>query len=168
MSEGAYTKEKPIREDTKMMKLRWLVLAASVLWATVAAAQKNESLDEQKKCDAQASKVYHEGRALEGHHGEDSTGMNGYTSHFDPATNICYVWVRWAKIDKKGPTFADNISDAFEGRLYASYMWMNLEGKKSWEVTPSICSVKPRKQEEITCKTEEEFVSLVDKYFGIG
>jgi len=77
-----------------MMKLRWLVLAASVLWATVAGAQKNASLDEQKKCDAQASKVYHQGRALDGHHEEDTTGMNGYTSHFAPVTNICYVWVR--------------------------------------------------------------------------
>jgi len=150
------------------MKLKWFVFAASVLWAASAGAQKNASLDEQKKCDAQASKVYHQSRELEGHHGEDASGMNGYTSHFDPATNICYVWVRWAKIDKQGGSFADTIEDAFEGRVYASYMWMNLEGKKFWEVTPTACSVKPRKQEEITCKTEEEFDRLVDKYFGIG
>ena len=150
------------------MKLKLFILAASVLWATVAGAQKNATLDEQKKCDAQASKVYHQGREWDGHHTEDPTGMNGYTSHFDPATNICYVWVRWAKIDKQGGSFADTIEDAFEGRVYANYMWMNLEGKKFWEVTPTTCSVKPRKQDEITCKTEEEFDSLVDKYFGIG
>src|ERR1700724_2002233 len=119
-----------------MMKLKWLVLAASVLWATVAGAQKNASLDEQKKCDAQASKVYHEGRAMEGFHSEDPSGMNGYPSHFDPATNICYVWIHWTKIDKQSSSFADTISDAFEGRQYASYMWFNLDGKKFWEVKP--------------------------------
>jgi hypothetical protein len=150
------------------MRVRWLILVATVLWADVAAAQKNASLNEQKKCDAQASKVYHEGRALEGHHGEDATGMNGYTSHFDSATNICYVWVRWAKVDKQGGTFADTISDAFEGRVYASYMWMNLEGKKFWEVKPTECWVKPRKQEKMSCESEDAFASLVDKYFGIG
>jgi len=149
------------------MKLRWLVLAASVLWATLAGAQKNASLEEQKKCDAQASKVYHEGRARDGFHGEDSTGMNGYTSHFDPATNICYVWVRFSKIDDKTITFADTISDAFEGRLYASYLWFN-PGKKAWEVKPTECWIKPRKQEKISCESEDDFDSLVDKYFGIG
>jgi hypothetical protein len=143
-----------------------LVLMLAV--PSLARAQKNASLDEQKKCDAQASKVYHQGRELDGHHTEDSTGMNGYTSHFDPTTNICYVWIRWAKVDKQGGSFADTIEDAFEGRVYANYVWMNLEGKKFWEVKPTTCSVKPRKQEEITCKTEEEFDSLVDKYFGIG
>jgi hypothetical protein len=150
-----------------MMKLTWLVLAASVLGAPVGGAQKNASLDEQKKCGAQASKVYHDGRARDGYHGEDSTGMNGYTSHFDPATNICYVWVRYGKIDGKTVTFADTVSDAFEGRLYASYLWLN-PGKRAWEVQPTNCWVKPRKQEQITCKTQEEFDSLVDKYFGIG
>jgi hypothetical protein len=81
---------------------------------------------------------------------------------------VCYVWVRWSKIEKNKASFADTISDAFEGRIYASYIWMNLEGKKAWEVAPTMCSVKPRGQSEITCKSEDEFVSLVDKYFGIG
>jgi hypothetical protein len=151
------------------MKLKtiYIVFLLAILGPRITPAQKNASLDEQKKCDAQASRVYHEGRARDGYHGEDSTGMNGYTSHFDPATNICYVWVRYGKTDGNTVTFADTISDAFEGRLYASYLWFN-PGKKAWEVQPTTCSVKPRKQEEITCKNEEEFDSLVDKYFGIG
>ena len=150
------------------MKVRWLVLAASILWAIVAGAQsKSATLDEQKKCDAQASKRYHEGRARDRHHEEDTTGMNGYTSHFNPETNICYVWVRYSKIDDKTVTLADTISDAFEGRVYANYLWFN-PGKKAWEVTPTSCWVKPRKQDQIMCKTQEEFDSLVDKYFGIG
>lgn len=150
-----------------MMKLRWFLLAFSILWSSAAFAQKNASLDEQKRCDAQASKVYHDGRARDGYHGEDSTGLNGYTSHFDPATNICYVWVRYGKVDGQNVTMADTISDAFEGRLYASYVWFN-PGKKAWEVEPTNCWVQPRKQARITCKNADEFDSLVDKYFGIG
>ena len=150
------------------MKFKWLILMVSLLWAVAAGAQKNASLDEQKKCDGQASKVYHHGRELEGYHAEDSTGMNGYTSHFDPATNICYVWVRWAKIDKESITFADTIEDAFEGRVYASYMWMNFGEKKAGEVKPIECWAKPRKQDKLMCESEDDFDKLVDKYFGIG
>ncbi len=149
------------------MKLKIIFVLLMFAVPGIARAQKNASLDEQKKCDAQASKVYHEGRARDGFHGEDSTGMNGYTSHFDPATNICYVWVRYSKIDDKTITFADAISDAFEGRLYGSYLWFN-PGKKAWEVEPTECWVKPRKQDKITCKAQDEFDSLVDKNFGIG
>lgn len=161
--------ESAAREQPMKFKILFVVLLASAV-SSIVRAQKNASLDEQKKCDAQASKVYHEGRARDGYHGEDSTGMNGYTSHFDPATNTCYVWIHFSTIDDKTVTLADTISDAFEGRLYASYLWFNPlnAGKKFWEVKPMTCSVKPRKQGEITCKTEEEFDSLVDKYFGIG
>jgi hypothetical protein len=135
---------------------------------TTAQTPQRATLAQQKTCDAQASKQFHDGRKLDGHLKEDPSGLNGYTSHFDPSVNVCYVWVRWGKIDKNGASFADTISDAFEGRIYASYMWINLQGKQAAEVTPTICSVKPRGQDEITCKSEEEFVRLVDKYFGIG
>jgi|SRR5579862_1677852 len=150
------------------MKLRLLALAASILLATTAGAQKNANLDEQKKCDAQANKVYHQSRELDGHHTEDSTGMNYYTSHFDPSLNSCYVWIRWAKMDKDGFAFANTVEDAFEGRVYASFMWMNLNGKKAWEVKPIECWVKPRKQEKISCESEDDFDKLVEKNFGIG
>jgi hypothetical protein len=144
-----------------------LVCAQSKATTTVQTPQR-ATLAQQKMCDVQASKRFHDGRMLDGHPKEDPSGMNAYTSHFDPSVNVCYVWVRWGKIDKDGASFADTISDAFEGRIYASYMWMNLEGKKSSEVTPTFCSVKPRGQDEITCKSQEEFDRLVDRYFGIG
>ena len=89
-------------------------------------AQKSATPSQQKVCDAQASKVYHEGRRLNGHLKEDSSGMNGYTSHFDPSTNVCYVWVHFGQFKDNTVTFADTISDAFEGRIYASYLWFTL------------------------------------------
>jgi hypothetical protein len=144
-----------------------LVCAQSKKTPTTQAPQR-ATLAQQKMCDAQASKRFHDGRILDGHLKEDPSGMNGYTSHFDPSVSVCYVWVRWAQIDKNGASFADTISDAFEGRVYASYMWMNLQHKQAAEVAPTTCSVKPRGQDEITCTSEEEFDRLVDKYFGIG
>jgi hypothetical protein len=151
-----------------MNKTITVVILGLMFCMPISAQQPRATLAKQNMCDAQASKVFHKGWKLEGHFKEDPSGMNGYTSHFDPSANVCYVWVRWGKIDKGGVSFADTISDAFEGRIYASYIWVNLKGKKYWEVTPTLCSVKPRGQDEITCKSEEEFVSLVDKYFGIG
>jgi hypothetical protein len=145
-----------------------LVCAQSTRTPTIAQTPQRATLAQQKMCDAQASKRFHDGRISEDYLKEDPSGMNGYTSHFDPSLNVCYVWVRWGKIDKNGASFADTISDAFEGRIYASYMWMNIEGKKSSEITPTLCNVKPRGQDEITCKSEEEFGRLVDKHFGIG
>lgn len=63
----------------------------------------------------------------------------------------------------------DNVYDAFEGRTYASYFWINPEEKKHWEeVKPSICNIKPPGEDEITCSSSDEFHKLVDKYFGIG
>jgi hypothetical protein len=60
------------------------------------------------------------------------------------------------------------VYDAFEGRVYADYLWISDKVKKFWEVPPMSCSVKPRGQDEITCKSSAEFDRLVDKHFGIG
>ena len=62
----------------------------------------------------------------------------------------------------------ETVSDAFEGRGYASYVWVNAENKKYWEVAPMTCVAYPRGQTEITCKSSDEFDALVDKYFGIA
>jgi|HubBroStandDraft_6_1064221.scaffolds.fasta_scaffold00716_6 hypothetical protein len=113
-------------------------------------------------CDEQARKKFH----------EDDPKPNAsteYTSHFDANANVCYVMVHRADTDKKGtPSVSNAVYDAFEGRVYASYVWVNSQRKKYWEVAPIECSVKPHGQAEITCKSSEEFEELVDRNFGIG
>ena len=91
-----------------------------------------------------------------------------FTSHFDTKSNICYILVHG------GGTYLGHASvnylvfDAYEGRVYASYDWFNNQDKKYWEVTPIECNVKPRNTDAINCKTDDEFESLIDKYFSIG
>jgi len=33
------------------------------------------------------------------------------------------------------------VYDAFQGRVYANYIWINAKGKKYWEVAPTECDV---------------------------
>lgn len=72
--------------------------------------------------------------------------------------------------NEKGKIFSNStlVYDAFEGRVYANYPWFSQDGRKYWEVAPMECSVKPRGQDEISCKSSDEFERLVDKHFGIG
>ncbi len=104
-------------------------------------------------------------------------GPAEYANHYDAKANVCYIMVRELtmltdKDDAKDKTLSTSIVvyDAFEGRVYANYLWMNRlkEGKKYWQIKPTECSVKPQGQGELDCVTSEEFEKLVDKYFGIG
>jgi hypothetical protein len=81
---------------------------------------------------------------------------------------VCYVRVHRANEDYGVPVVSDVVYDAFEGRVYANYVWTNSQQKKYWEVAPAECSVKPREQPEIVCRSSEEFDELVDKNFGIS
>jgi hypothetical protein len=45
---------------------------------------------------------------------------------------------------------------------------VNTEKKKYWEVAPVECYVKPLGHAKIQCKSNDEFETLVEKYFGIG
>jgi len=107
-------------------------------------------------CDEQAGKKFHE-------YGHGASDM--YTSHYDPAVNVCYTRVR--SIGGTPPMVTDGVYDAFGGRVYANYMWMNSKNKKIWEVSPSACEIHiPGKPVE-TCKTDAEFDELTEKYFGV-
>jgi len=121
-------------------------------------------LEQQKMCDVQAGKFFHEyWRREKGDIRLDNT------SHFDPRMNICYILVIHKTITSYGsPSNSMAVFDAFEGREYASYIWINSEHKKFWEVKPGMCEVDPQEHDTIYCKSEAEFLRLVDKYFGIG
>lgn len=114
------------------------------------------SLTQQKMCDEQAAKKFNENG-----HGK----FDGYTSHYDPAVNVCYI-----RVDSTGanpPTVTTIVYDAFGGRVYANYSWINSQNKQFWEVSPSMCEIHiPGKPDE-TCKTDTQFDELTEKYFGI-
>ena len=129
------------------MKTLLLILSLTAVTA-YGQAQTHAPLTQQKVCDVQArrfAKEYFESNDV-------------YTSHYDTAANVCYMWIHHLT-----STFtSDTVYDAFEGREYASY-WDDFH-------TPivAVCYVKPRGHEKIQCKNSDEFEQLVDKYFGIG
>lgn len=124
------------------------------------------TLAQQKMCDEQARKKYLENR-LSDFDAKSNQFTSSYTSHYDPTVNICYVRVHSLSADKKGSMVSDVVYDAFGGRVYATYIWLNSEGKKFWEVPPSECDVEiPGKPEE-KCNSNTEFDELSEKYFGV-
>src|SRR5262245_5148963 len=77
---------------------------------------REASLAQQKMCDEQANKKFHEDNP-------HPTEMDFYTSHYDPKTNVCYMRVSSSSTKYISTSVA--IYDAFEGREYAFYMWIN-------------------------------------------
>jgi hypothetical protein len=118
------------------------------------------TLAQQKMCGEKAEKEFHK-------YNPKASPLDDYTSHYDAQANVCYMMVHTV-LTNQGVSVSNIVTDAFEGRGYASYIWINPQGKKYWEVAPNDCTVKPRGQAIITCKSSEEFEGLVDKYFGIG
>jgi hypothetical protein len=115
------------------------------------------SLAQQKMCDEQAAKKFSEN----GHGKYDS-----HTSHYDPTVNVCYVRVNSIS-GEKFPIVADLVYDAFGGRVYANYMWINSQNKQAAEVSPSQCEIHVPGKPDETCKTDAEFDHLTEKYFGV-
>jgi hypothetical protein len=121
------------------------------------------TLAQQKMCAEQAKKAFDDDEQRSRQSGSKGT-LSDYTSHFDPEKNICYV-----RINSISATVISTIVyDAFERRLFASYGWVNANGKKFWEVKPMECKVLPPKIEPITCQSDDEFNALVEKWFGVS
>lgn len=93
--------------------------------------------------------------------------LDTYTSHYDPRVNVCFVRVN--SFGSAGPaSVTDVIYDAFGGRVYATYIWVNPLKRKFWEVPPSECDVEiPGKPEE-QCTSTDAFNQLTEKYFGVA
>lgn len=146
-SQNRATKSKPAAEAVKEQPLRAATLA------------------EQKMCDEQATKKFREDNPKRE---PNSNDMTNYRSHYDPKANICYIRVDSTIADKNSISNLVMIYDAFEGRGYGSYTWINNQHKKYWEVSPVECSVQPLGKQEIKCSSIEEFNRLAETHFGIG
>jgi hypothetical protein len=127
---------------------------------------RQATLAQQKMCADQAQRSFNESAFSEPK--KTDTESYEYTSHYDAAANVCYIMVHGAPTGRGALSSSDVVYDAFEGRVYANYIWINTENKKYWEVPPTECSVKPRGGDEIICRSSDEFETLIDKHFGIG
>jgi len=157
------------------MKTFALIVFSLLSWS-VADGQEPRlaTLAQQKMCADQAKRAFNESDASKPIRDKTMRRVSPaeYTSHYDAKANVCYIMVRENDIfDKDNEKTVSNsmvVYDAFEGRVYANYLWFSQKDKKYWEVAPMDCNIKPRGQDEITCKSSEEFQHLVDKHFGIG
>ncbi len=124
------------------------------------------SLAQQKMCDEQAGKKFRENQSTD-NIPKSKTIITSYTSHYDPAVNVCYIRVTSTSADKF-PIITDVVYDAFGGRIYANYLWINSQNKKAWEVSPATCEIHIPGRPDETCKSSEEFDELTEKYFGVA
>jgi hypothetical protein len=120
---------------------------------------KATSIDLQSKCAKQAQEAF----KRDGFEGEKGAS---FSNHYNQKLNKCFVQVE--SVDWKtapGTVFTNKVlSDAFEGKVYAEYMWRSDKVKKYWEVPPLRCSVTLLSGEEKDCHSSDEFDRQVKAY----
>jgi hypothetical protein len=160
------------KKTTNMKNLAILILAVVLTGLASAQNAPAPTITQQRACRAQANTVLQEERkqwASPGH----LIAFSNVTSRFEASTGTCYARTDFIisvknKNGTDGVILTTTVQDAFGGTIYASNMWDNSQGKKFWEVPDlTICSVKPRGQAEVICKTTDEFMALIDKDFGL-
>jgi hypothetical protein len=120
------------------------------------------TLSQQKMCAAQAHQKF-----VETYPAEDPNAPTVYTSHYDPRVNVCFMMVHRITTNQDSSMIWYEVDDAFEGRVYASYLSVN-STKAVGQVTPRDCTVRPFGEQPTTCKSSDEFEALVEKRFGIA
>ncbi len=125
--------------------------------ASASKAEASASLELQGKCARQALEWF---KAM----GWDKERFAVFTDHYSPKLNKCFVEVENTSVDYGVPMNSKIVADAFEGKLYGSYVWDNPRGKKYWEVPPTICRVTLSSGEEKQCRSSEEFDELAKQY----
>jgi len=92
--------------------------------------------------------------------------MTNFDNHYSAKVNKCFVRLTSmaSQVKPRVPTINRLVFDAFEGKVYASYMWMNDGGKKFWEVPPFDCTVTSLSGEKRLCKSAEEFDELIKQF----
>jgi hypothetical protein len=119
------------------------------------------SLELQEKCARQAREEFK-------HEGLEGKQTANFSNHYNPKLGKCFVEVEYTDFKTPGGIFVSRtVVDAFEGKVYASYMWNNNTKKKYWEVPPLKCSVTLLSGEEKLCNSEdgpEGFNAQVKQY----
>jgi hypothetical protein len=115
------------------------------------------SLETQGKCSKQATIAFAEG-------GWKRNAFVDYTNHYNAALNKCFVEITDNNLIDGHPSHSTTLADAFEGKVYGTYTWINSQEKKWWEVSPVECTVTTISGEEKHCSSSDEFDALVKGY----
>jgi hypothetical protein len=121
-------------------------------------SQRQADLNLQQKCAEQARKEFTAW-------GWAKNPMASFENHYNSHLNKCFMLI--SDMSTVGDTtFTNkNLSDAFEGRSYAEYMWHTVKDKKYWEVSPSLCKVTLPSGEDTFCQSDVEFDDLINKLY---
>jgi hypothetical protein len=123
--------------------------------AALTATPKAEAypLEFQERCAEQARKSFKE-------LGYKTTDMASYESHYNARIKKCFIQVAYSDANAQ----SRNVSDAYEGKSYAEYMFISDKVKKYWEVKPFICRATLLTGESQQCQSTDEFDELIKVY----
>jgi hypothetical protein len=140
-------------EHSKSAQIAKLENDLHAIKSTSAAA----NLETQGKCARQAQVAFTEA-------GWKRSASVDYTNHYNAELNKCFIEITNNEIEHGQPSRSILLADAFEEKEYGSYLWINSQGKKWWEVSPLECEVTLISGEKQHCASSEEFDKLVNTY----
>jgi hypothetical protein len=146
-----------MKKDDEWRNSKGLILAAALLCLVAVPGARAEethaaSLAEQKTCDEQAHKKYHEIT-------DNALFTGSYVgSHYDSKEGACYFRYEMSRIlhEDKELEFGSLVRDAFSGKVLAIF----LSGDRHPQ--DYICAVGSTQ-----CKDSTEFNTLVEQRFGL-
>jgi hypothetical protein len=113
---------------------------------------KHPSLSEQKMCSDQAEKSFK---------ASSDVAHGTFTDHYDPEAKVCYIEITSRVFDHDKFTYGHVIYDAFEGRVYGSFLSLSNKPEDLME-----CYVQPLNEPKTVCHSSDEFDALAVKLFG--
>lgn len=123
----------------------------------VKAEPAHVSLELQGQCARQAEAEF----KREGYAQSD---LAWFENHYNSALGKCFVAVHNTSTANGIPSSSILIVDAYEGKVYGTYVWVNGKGQKYWEVSPSECNVVQASGEKKKCQSQDEFDKLAKAY----
>lgn len=125
--------------------------------AEVKTAPQATSMELQGQCAKQAAIAFKQS-------GWSTEKLADSTNHYNTRLGKCFVEITNTTIENGHPGHSDMVSDAFEGKVYGSYEWINVTKKQFWEVPPTECEVIMPTGETKYCKSSGEFEDLIKTY----
>jgi len=136
------------------MRMRRVGVLCLCVVATTATAQ---SLEQQAVCAKQAKIALQEyGNEIQKKASPNLDQHSDYQSHYNTKLNKCLMEIETTFFDGGHITTSVLLMDAFEQRVYASYVW----------ASPNVnsCDLVPTSQTQTHCSSREEFDAFVAKY----
>jgi hypothetical protein len=123
------------------------------------ATSKSALFDREEKCAKQARDNFRSD-------GWEKHAMAVFTNHFNSKFNKCYMEIQDTDSKSTPGTIitSTTLSDAFEGKVYGTYIWASDKTKKYWQVPPLECDVTLPNGEKKVCHSSDEFDNLIKVY----